>query len=76
MYAYVLKAACARPGIASGITGQLIDLITGAHLWADHFDGGLEDVFGLQDKVTASVVGAIEPTVLKRRSNAPGGHRP
>ena len=39
--------------------------ITGAHLWADHFDGGLEDVFDLQDKVTASVVGAIEPTVLE-----------
>ena len=43
------------------ITGQLIDAATGAHLWADRFDGELADVFDLQDRVTASVVGAIAP---------------
>ena len=43
------------------ITGQLIDAATGAHLWADRFEGGLEDVFDLQDQVTTSVVGAIAP---------------
>ena len=43
------------------ITGQLIDATTGAHLWADRFDGTLEDVFDLQDRVTVSVVGAIAP---------------
>ena len=43
------------------ITGQLIDAATGAHLWADRFDGGLEDIFDLQDQVTASIVGAIAP---------------
>jgi tetratricopeptide (TPR) repeat protein len=43
------------------ISGQLIDASTGAHLWADHFDGVLKDVFELQDKVTSSVVGAITP---------------
>ena len=43
------------------ITGQLIDASTGAHLWADRFDGELEDIFDLQDQVTASVVGAIAP---------------
>jgi tetratricopeptide (TPR) repeat protein len=43
------------------ITGQLIDALTGAHLWADRFDGALEDIFDLQDQVTASVVGAIAP---------------
>jgi tetratricopeptide (TPR) repeat protein len=43
------------------ITGQLIDAATGAHLWADHFDGGLEDIFDLQDEVTASVVSAMSP---------------
>jgi len=43
------------------ITGQLIDATTGAHLWADHFDGELEQVFELQDQVTSSVVGAIAP---------------
>jgi tetratricopeptide (TPR) repeat protein len=43
------------------ITGQLVDAATGAHLWADRFDGALEDIFDLQDQVTASVVGAIAP---------------
>jgi TolB-like protein/class 3 adenylate cyclase len=62
---YVLEGSVRKAGNRVRITGQLIDSITGAHLWADHFDGGLEDVFGLQDKVTASVVGAIEPTVLE-----------
>jgi tetratricopeptide (TPR) repeat protein len=47
------------------ITGQLIDTATGTHIWADHFDGGLEHAFDLQDQVTASVVGAIEPAVLR-----------
>jgi len=43
------------------ISGQLVDTGTGAHLWADRFDGGLEDIFDLQDQVTASVVGATAP---------------
>ena len=43
------------------ITGQLIDASTGAHIWADRFDGAIEDIFDLQDQVTASVVGAIAP---------------
>ena len=43
------------------ITGQLIDASNGTHLWADRFDGGIEDIFDLQDQVTASVVGAIAP---------------
>jgi tetratricopeptide (TPR) repeat protein len=47
------------------ITGQLVDSATGAHLWADRFDGGLGDVFDLQDRVTESVVGAIAPAVEK-----------
>jgi adenylate cyclase len=45
------------------ITGQLIDAITGAHLWAEHFDGSLEDVFDLQDRVAISVAGVIEPAL-------------
>ena len=43
------------------VIGQLIDAPTGAHIWADRFDGPFDDIFDLQDKVTASVVGAIEP---------------
>jgi tetratricopeptide (TPR) repeat protein len=45
------------------INGQLIDAASNAHLWADQFDGTLDDIFGLQDRVTMSVVGAIAPTL-------------
>jgi adenylate cyclase len=43
------------------ITAQLVDALTGTHLWADRFDGSLEDIFELQDKVAISVAGIIEP---------------
>jgi TolB-like protein len=58
---YVLEGSVRKAGNRIRITGQLIDAATGAHLWADRFDGELEDVFDLQDRVTASVVGAIAP---------------
>jgi TolB-like protein len=58
---YVLEGSVRKAGNRVRITGQLIDAGTGAHLWADRFDGGLEDIFDLQDRVTASVVGAIAP---------------
>ena len=60
---YVLEGGVRKAGNRVRITGQLIDAATGAHLWADRFDGGLEDIFDLQDQVTASVVGAIVPTL-------------
>ena len=58
---YILEGSVRKAGNRVRITGQLIDTATGAHLWADRFDGGLEDIFDLQDQVTASVVGAIAP---------------
>lgn len=58
---YVLEGSVRRDGERVRITGQLIDAATGVHLWADRFDGKLEDIFGVQDQVTASVVGAIAP---------------
>jgi adenylate cyclase len=45
------------------IAGQLIDTATSAHIWADRFDGALEDVFDLQDRVATSVAGVIEPAL-------------
>ncbi|HEY2772442.1 MAG TPA: BTAD domain-containing putative transcriptional regulator, partial [Candidatus Binatia bacterium] len=60
---YVLEGSVRKSGNRIRITGQLIDAATGAHLWADRFDGTLEDVFGLQDKVASSVVGVIEPAL-------------
>jgi TolB-like protein/class 3 adenylate cyclase len=60
---YVLEGSVRKAGNRVRITGQLIDASTGTHLWADHFDGILEDIFNLQDRVTASVVAAIAPKV-------------
>jgi len=58
---YVLEGSVRKAGGKVRITGQLIDAMTGAHLWADRFDGPLDDIFELQDKVTSSVVAAIAP---------------
>ena len=58
---YVLEGSVRKAGGRVRITGQLIDSATGAHLWADRFEGSLDDIFELQDQVTASVVGAIAP---------------
>jgi adenylate cyclase len=58
---YLLEGSVRRVSSRVRITGQLLDASNGAHLWADRFEGGLEDIFDLQDQVTASVVGAIMP---------------
>jgi len=60
---YVLEGSVRKAANRVRITGQLIDAATGAHLWADRFDGGLGDIFDLQDQVTERVVGAIAPAV-------------
>jgi TolB-like protein len=60
---YVLEGSVRKAGGRVRITAQLIDALTGTHLWADHFDGSLEDVFELQDKVAVSVAGVIEPAL-------------
>src|SRR6516225_2030656 len=60
---YVLEGSVRKAGNRMRITGQLIDALSGAHLWADRFDGPLEDVFELQDNVASSVAGVIEPTL-------------
>ncbi|WP_200626939.1 winged helix-turn-helix domain-containing tetratricopeptide repeat protein [Pseudomonas sp. LAM2023] len=58
---YVLEGSVRRAGQRLRITGQLIDASSGEHLWAERFEGSLDDVFELQDQVTESVVGAIAP---------------
>src|SRR5205085_3216416 len=57
---YVLQGSVRKARGRVRITAQLIDALTGAHLWADRFDGSLEDIFELQDKVASSVAGIIE----------------
>jgi tetratricopeptide (TPR) repeat protein len=58
---YVLEGSVRKAGNRVRITGQLIDTSSGAHIWADRFDGTLDDIFELQDQVASSVAGAIEP---------------
>jgi len=60
---YVLEGSVRKASQRVRITGQLIDAVTGTHLWADRFDGSLKDVFELQDKVAVSVAGIVEPTL-------------
>jgi len=72
---YVLEGSVRKAGGRVRITGQLIDAATGAHLWADRFDGSLEDVFDLQDKVAISVAGVIEPA-LQAAETARSAGRP
>jgi adenylate cyclase len=58
---YVLQGSVRKAGNRVRITGQLIDAATGAHIWAERFDGALDDIFELQDQVASSVAGAVEP---------------
>jgi adenylate cyclase len=72
---YVLEGSVRKGGGRVRITAQLIEAGSGAHLWADRFDGSLEDVFELQDQVAASVAGVIEPT-LQAAETARSASRP
>lgn len=60
---YILEGSVRRSANRVRITGQLIDATTGAHIWADRFEGTLDDIFDLQDQITTSVVGAISPEI-------------
>ena len=73
---YVLEGSVRKAGNRVRITAQLIDAATGTHLWADRFDGSLEDVFELQDKVASSVAGVIEPALQAAETAARPPARP
>jgi hypothetical protein len=72
---YVLEGSVRKAGDRVRIAAQLIDALNGTHLWADRFDGSLEDIFELQDKVAISVAGVIEPALqaaeIRRASERP-----
>jgi TolB-like protein len=72
---YVLGGSVRKGGNRVRITGQLIDTTTSAHIWADHFDGMLDDIFELQDQVASSVAGTIEPK-LRRAEAERAGRKP
>jgi adenylate cyclase len=62
---YVLEGSVRKAANRVRVTGQLIDALTGSHVWANKFDGVLKDIFDLQDQITQSVVGAIEPRIME-----------
>jgi len=72
---YVLEGSVRKAGNRVRIAGQLIDAAAGTHLWADRFDGGYEDIFDLQDQVTASVVGAMAPKLEQAEADR-AKHKP
>src|SRR5262249_47176787 len=66
---YVLEGSVRKVGNRVRITGQLIDASSGAHVWADRFDGDLQDIFNLQDQITARVANAIAPKIEEIETN-------
>ncbi|MHC2332951.1 adenylate/guanylate cyclase domain-containing protein [Bradyrhizobium sp. USDA 4454] len=62
---YVLEGSVRKAAGKVRITGQLIDAVTGAHIWADRFERDLTDIFALQDELTVAVVSAIQPKLLE-----------
>ena len=72
---YVLEGSIRKAGNRVRISGQLVDATTGNHIWADRYDGTLEDIFDLQDRVTMSVIGAIAPQ-LERAEIARAQRKP
>jgi adenylate cyclase len=62
---YVLEGSVRKAGVKVRLIGQLIDVATGTHLWADRYDGDLSDIFALQDRMTESVVSAIAPKMFQ-----------
>jgi adenylate cyclase len=73
---YVLEGSVRKAAGKVRITGQLIDAITGAHIWADRFERDLTDVFALQDEVTVAVVSAIQPKLLQTEIALAARRRP
>ncbi len=70
---YVLEGSVRKAGNRVRITGELIDTASGAHIWGDRFDGSLDDIFEIQDRVASGVVGAIEPRLRLAEIERAGG---
>jgi adenylate cyclase len=73
---YVLEGSVRKASGKVRITGQLIDAVTGAHIWADKFERDLKDVFALQDEVTVAVVSAVQPKLLQTEIEMATRRRP
>jgi adenylate cyclase len=73
---YVLEGSVRKAAGKVRITGQLIDAVTGAHIWADRFERDLTDIFSLQDEVTLAVISAIQPKMLQTEMGLAARRRP
>jgi TolB-like protein len=73
---YVLEGSVRKASGKVRITGQLIDAVTGTHIWADRFERDLTDIFALQDEVTVAVVSAVQPKLLKTEIETATRRRP
>jgi adenylate cyclase len=73
---YVMEGSVRKAGQRVRISGQLIDAATGAHIWADRFEGGLEDIFDFQDRIAETVAGALEPRLIKAETERSRRKRP
>jgi TolB-like protein/Tfp pilus assembly protein PilF len=73
---YVLEGSVRRAGNRLRITAQLVDGVSGAHLWADRFDGAIEDVFDVQDRITESVATIVEPQIRQAEIERSRRERP
>jgi len=73
---YVLEGSVRRSGDKVRVSAQLIEGATGAHLWAETFDGAATDIFEFQDKITNSVIGLIEPRIRKAEIDRARRKRP
>jgi adenylate cyclase len=75
---YVLEGSVRTAGARIRVTGQLIDAVTGKHIWAEKYDRALDDIFAVQDEITTNVVAAIEPHLYAeeglRAASAPPGN--
>jgi len=73
---YLLEGSVRRSGDQVRVSAQLVEAATAAHVWADRFDGAMDDIFDLQDRIAASVVGAIQPELLRAEAERIKQKRP
>ncbi len=73
---YLLEGSVRRAGDRVRVTAQLIDTTTGDHIWADRYDGMLDNIFDLQDRITSTIVGTIEPELVRAEGSRIREKRP
>jgi adenylate cyclase len=73
---YMLEGSVRKSGNRVRITAQLIDATSGRHVWADRYDGAIDDIFELQDQITASVIGTVEPSLRQAEIDRARRKRP